>query len=231
MVPAAFADLSTPLVADGCVRVDVPIRAAPPGIAAVVAGAKVAGRALPVRHYGSVDVFLEAIAHADRGDVLVIDNGGRTDEACIGDLTVLEAEAADLAALVVWGLHRDTPELVEIGFPVFSYGAYPPGPMRLDEREPEALASARFGPHVVTAQDVVFADDDGVLFVASDRVDHVLAAARKIWETEREQARRMRAGESLRQQTEFDEYLERRDADPEYTFRHHLRRIGGAIEE
>jgi regulator of RNase E activity RraA len=223
--------VSTPLVADGCLRVDVPMRAAPPGIAAVFSGSKVAGRALPVRHYGSVDVFLEAMTHAERGDVLVIDNGGRTDEACIGDLTVLEAEAAGLAALVVWGLHRDTPELVEIGLPVFSYGAYPPGPVRLDERESEALDSAHFGPHLVTAADVVFADDDGVLFVASDRVDDVLAAARKIWETEREQARRMRTGESLRQQTEFDDYLERRDADPAYTFRTHLRRIGGAIEE
>ena len=30
----AFADLSTPLVADACVRSDVPLRAAPPGIGA-----------------------------------------------------------------------------------------------------------------------------------------------------------------------------------------------------
>jgi hypothetical protein len=30
-----FADLSTPLVADACVRSDVPLRAAPPGISAV----------------------------------------------------------------------------------------------------------------------------------------------------------------------------------------------------
>lgn len=41
----------------------------------------------------------------------------------------------------------------------------------------------------------------------------------------------MREGETLRQQTAFDEYLARRDADPAYTFRRHLRGIGGAIEE
>ena len=209
----------------------VPLRAAPPGIAPVVPGRQVAGRALPARHYGSVDVFLEAFGRAEPGDVLVVDNGGRTDEACVGDLTVLEAEAAGVAGLVVWGLHRDTPELVEIGLPVFSYGSYPPGPVRLDEQEPEALTSARFGPHVVSGEDVVFADDDGVLFVAADRVQEVLAAARKIEETEREQARRMHAGETLRAQTAFDDYLARRAADPSYTFRQHLRRIGGAIEE
>ncbi|WP_026211894.1 RraA family protein [Longispora albida] len=228
---SGFGELSTPLVADACVRSGVPLRAAPPGLGAVVAGSRVAGRARPVRHYGSVDVFLEAFGLAEPGDVLVIDNGGRTDEACIGDLAVLEAQAAGLAGIVVWGLHRDTPELAEIGLPVFSMGSFPPGPLRVGDREPEALVTARVGEHLVSDADVVFADADGVLFVPAAGAGEVLAVARAIWLTERDQAAQIRAGRTLREQTGFAEYLKLREADPGYTFRQHLRRTGGAIEE
>ncbi|MCO1594354.1 RraA family protein [Micromonospora sp. RHAY321] len=226
-----FAEVSTALVADACVRLGVPARVAPPGIRAVVSGQRVAGRVLPVRHYGSVDVFLEAFERAEPGDVLVIDNGGRSDEACVGDLAVLEAGAAGVSGVVIWGLHRDTAELVEIGLPVFSYGSCPLGPSRLDAREPAALTSARCGGYEVSRDDLVFGDDDGVLFVPADRGGEVLATATDIRRVERVQAARISAGETLRRQTGFADYLVRRAADPAYTFRQHLRRVGGAIEE
>ena len=225
-----FAGLSTPLVADACIRRKVPLRVAPPGIGAVIPGRQIAGRALP-RHYGSVDVFLEAFSSAGYGDVLVVDNGGRADEACVGDLVVLEAQAAGLGGVVVWGLHRDTPVVTRIGLPLFSYGRCPAGPVRLDEQEPSALASARFGSCLVTGTDIVLGDDDGVVFIASGQAAEVLATARQIAQAERDQARKIQAGQTLRQQTTFGEYLARRAAEPSYTFRRHLRQIGGAIEE
>jgi regulator of RNase E activity RraA len=192
---------------------------------------RLVGPALPVRHFGSVDVFLEAMQGAHPGDVLVIDNGGRLDEGCIGDLTALEAENCGLAGIIVWGAHRDTPELREIRLPIFSYGTWPSGPQRLDTRDSSALHSARFGNFVVERSDVAFADDDGCLFVAAKHAGDPLSVAHEIWERERRQAEAIKSGRSLREQLDFARYLAKRAADPSYTFREHLRKISGAIEE
>ncbi len=227
----AFFELSTPLVADACLRLEVPLRLAPPGIRALRPEHRVAGRVLPVRHYGSVDIFLEAIEAAEPGDVLAIDNAGRADEGCIGDLTALEAKASGLAGIVVWGVHRDTAELEQIDLPVFTYGTCPAGPRRLDAPDLDALVSARFGDCVVGRGDIVFGDRDGILFVPYARAEAVLAMARSIWQKEGEQAKAVQAGRTLREQLHFAEYRTRRAQDPSYTFRRHLRVLGGAIEE
>jgi 4-hydroxy-4-methyl-2-oxoglutarate aldolase len=230
-IARVFSKLSTPLVADACLRLKQPLRMAPVTVRPLVAGSQIAGHVLPVRHYGSVDTFLEAMTAAKPADILVIDNAGRTDEACIGDLTVLETQASGLKGLIVWGCHRDTPELLRIGFPVFSQGTCSAGPRRLDRREPEALISAKFGGFSVTRQDTVFADDDGVIFTPSKNTDEILTAARAIAKTERGQAKAIRSGRKLHDQLQFDEYLKKRSADSNYTFRKHLRAIGAAIEE
>jgi regulator of RNase E activity RraA len=227
----AFAELSTPLLADACVRLKIPLRIAPPGIRPVTTKSRLAGRVLPVRHYGSVDIFLEALEAGQPGDVLVVDNGGRTDEGCVGDLTALETQACGLAGIIIWGCHRDTAELIEIGFPIFSYGICLAGPLRIDLRDQDAFTSAHFGDAIVTKDDVVFADADGVLFVPGGKAENVVSTARSIFQRERQQAREIQSGRKLRDQLRFDEYLARRSADPNYTLRQHLRAIGGSIEE
>ncbi|MFC3448808.1 RraA family protein [Amycolatopsis speibonae] len=226
-----FALLTTAHLTDGCVRAGVPVRCAPAGTHAVVPGGRVAGRVSPARHVGSVDVFLEAYEIAAPGDILVVDNRGRLDESCVGDLAVLEARSAGLGGVVIWGLHRDTADIEKIGLPVFSLGSIPTGPLSVSARPDGALDSAVVGEWTVTRDDLVFGDEDGVLFVAADRADEVLDRAEAIRDTERRQAERIRSGESLRDQVRFTDFLAERAKSPSLTFREHLRAVGGAIEE
>lgn len=223
-----FEGLTTAHVADACIRAGVPVRTVS---LTAVAGDRIAGRVLPAQHVGSVDVFLEAFESAEAGDVLVVDNGGRRDEACVGDLVALEAAVAGIAGLVVWGLHRDTVDITAIGLPVFSLGAMPTGPLRLDPQPADALSTATIGEWTVTREDVVLGDEDGVVFVPADRIDELFDLAESIRDTEHAQADAIRAGRSLRDQVRFADFLTARAANPNLTFRQHLRATHAAIEE
>ena len=82
----------------------------------------------------------------------------------------------------------------------------------------------------VTADDYVAGDDDGVLLFAGQAKDELFEAAWRIQHTEVAQAERMRSGESLRQQLDFDGYKRRRATDPDYSLRQHLIERGNSIE-
>lgn len=221
---------TTPFIADACVQLSLPVRVGPPGMKPNIAGSKAAGPARPARHAGSTDVFIEAIAAAQRGDVLVIDNGGRTDEGCIGDLVVGEAFMSGIAGTVCWGTHRDTGAILSFGAKVWSLGTCPNGPLELRRRSATALTAANIGAATVTLEDYVFADDDGVVVVATSDLDRIVEAAKDIAAREGAQAARLLKGELLRTQLDLATYLARRDADPNHTFRDHLKSFGGAIE-
>jgi 4-hydroxy-4-methyl-2-oxoglutarate aldolase len=222
--------LTTAHLADACLQLEMEPRLAPQQVVPFVAGVRIAGPVVPVRHSGSVDIFIEVIAQAEPGSVLVIDDDGRRDQACIGDLIAGEAKLAGLGGILVWGCHRDTQELRAIGLPVFSIGALPSGPGSTSERRPDATTSASLGDLVVDSGEAVVADDDGAIFLPLNKVDEIAGAARTIREREHLQAELLAAGTPLFEQLRFEDYLGKHAADPSYTLRHHLQEIGRAIE-
>lgn len=226
--------LPTAAIADACVRLGVALRLGPASLVPLARGAVIAGRALPVTHLGSVDVFLEVIDDAvsngtANGGVLVVDNGGRDDEACVGDLVALEAREAGLAGIVIWGRHRDTAQILEMALPLWSLGGLPAGPRRVPPAG-RAMRAAWLDGVEVTADDVIVADDDGVVVVAHDEWQRVADAAQQIQATELSQAARMRGGESLRAQLDFAGFRARQALEPELSLRRYLTERGGAIE-
>jgi regulator of RNase E activity RraA len=188
----------------------------------------VTGPVRAVRHRGSIDVFLEAISHADAGDVLVVDNGGRLDEGCLGDLIVLEAAQQGIAGIIVWGAHRDTHELRHIGLPVFTYGSCPRAPQGAPSRTADDLRAIQFGAHPIDGSLAVVADADGAIFWRRQAMTRALEQARAIAVTEAAQSERIRRGDTLRQQFDFAGFLARRAGDPGYDFAAHRRALAAA---
>jgi regulator of RNase E activity RraA len=208
-------------LSDALVALGMPLRI-PRDVKAQTRSEPVLGRVVGVLHDGSVDVFLEALDRCAPGEVMVVDNEGRDDEACVGDLVALELRQAGLAALVVWGRHRDSAQLESIGLPVFSLGPHPAGPRGQRRR--------RYGAVRLGEYDLIAADQDGVLLLGPQHRDEVLRRARQIEASEREQAAGMRNGRTLRQQLDFAGYQRRRNAEETYGLRDWLRERGGAVE-
>ncbi len=142
---------------------------------------------------------------------------------------LLEAKRAGMRGAVIWGRHRDTRQLREIGLPVFSRGAHPFGPRRVPPAG-RAMRSAFLDGVTVTAEHWIVADDDGVLVIGPERRAELAEAAARIQSVEGRQSERMREGVSLRDQLDFAEYRRRQADDPELTLRRYLAETGGAIE-
>ena len=90
---------------------------------------------------------------------------------------------------------------------------------------------------VATAKQTAVGDAHGaqgqqqrVVVVAGQDLGKVVTAARDIASREGAQAERLLKGELLRSQFDLETYVAKRQADPNYTFREHLKSFGGAIE-
>ena len=217
--------LTTAHLADASRRLGIELRCGPFDIQGLSNSARCIGPVRPARHSGSVDVFLDAIDQSAPGDTLVIDNGGRLDEACIGDLIALEAKHAGIAGIVIWGLHRDTAELLEIGLPIFSMGSLPAASGRSLPRLADATASARIGPWIAGLDDIVMADSDGVILIPASIATDIAEAAEKIRSAERGRIEGLRDGVSLREQLRFNEFRDRLSDEPALNFREYLQSL------
>ena len=221
-----FRELATPLIADAVIRLGLKAKIAPSGIRPLVVGSRFAGPASPVVLNGYADRVLECIYRSNEGDVLVLDNKGRSDEACFGDLAAYEARSQGLVGVVIWGRHRDSAELEEIGVPLFSYGTYPLGMQRTFAPVDDPFARCQFDEVTVERGEFVFADDDGVVFVPKEHIESVMDAAEELRSSERAQVERIRAGSTLREQLQFDRYLQEKKNNPTLTLGEHMKKIG-----
>ncbi|MGQ0432136.1 MAG: RraA family protein [Microthrixaceae bacterium] len=144
----------------------------------VWAGAAVAGPALTARCASGDNLAIHvAVARAATpGAVLVVDASVAPELGYWGEVLTTAAEAHELAGLVIDGGVRDVSALEAHGFPVFSSLIALAGASKLAGGSVGLPVSV--GGVTVTPGDWIVGDVDGVVVIAADSLDSVLAAAR-----------------------------------------------------
>ena len=129
---------------------------------------------------GTVGDFIDDVAP---GDVIVIDNDGRTDCTVWGDIMTQYAGLRGIAATVIDGVCRDVGKALGDDYPIFSTGRFMrPGKDRVQVESVNTTVA--IGTVRVAARDIVVADANGVVIVPRGRARDVAATARRIEEVE-----------------------------------------------
>jgi regulator of RNase E activity RraA len=140
------------------------------------------GPACTVKVYPGDNLMVhKSLDIAEPGDVIVIDTGGSSMGAVLGDLVSTKARHRGVAGFVVDGLIRDLSRIRGLGdFPVFARGVTPIGPLHRGPGEINHPVSAV--GIVVHPGDLIVGDLNGIVVVprqiARDLLDRLTAQKR-----------------------------------------------------
>jgi regulator of RNase E activity RraA len=137
-----------------------------------------------------------AMAMARPGDVLVIDGKADRSSALMGAIMLTACHRLGLAGVVLDASHRDTEELLALGFPVWSVGANPNGPTKNVPGRINWPVSC--GGVAVHPGDRIVADADGVVVLERDKAGAMLPLAQKKVADERQRIADITGGGSIR---------------------------------
>jgi 4-hydroxy-4-methyl-2-oxoglutarate aldolase len=137
-----------------------------------------------------------AIAAAAPSDVIVVDNGGRTDVAAWGGLLSLAAKLKQIGGVIVDGACRDIDESRELGFPVFARA-----PVQVTARgrimQQSFNERIQFAGVEVNPGDLVLADGSGAVFIPRAKEEEVIAEAEALTRREAAMGEAIRGGRSI----------------------------------
>src|SRR4051812_28896704 len=164
-------------------------------IAALRPRMKLAGPALTVDVRPGDNLMIHAaIALARPGDVLVIDGKGDQTAALMGTIMMTACKQLGLAGVVIDGAVRDSLEIDEMDYPVFSVGTNPNGPTK---NVPGRIGHpVCIGGVTVRSGDLVLADADGVVVIERERVEGLLPLARRKVEDEAARVAAIKRGDT-----------------------------------
>jgi regulator of RNase E activity RraA len=149
---------------------------------------KLVGPALTVRlSPGDLQDPLKALEIGKPGDVIVVDANGDTETSVVGGLMGGLAKNRGIAGMIVDGAGRDTDELRDIGWPIFTRAITPRGTHTMFSGRKEDLSlnvPITCGGITVNSGDMIVADEIGITVVPRDRLIPVLKLAKEQAERE-----------------------------------------------
>src|SRR5437879_3286290 len=156
-----FAEFATPDISDLLNR----LYAVDPGIVCLTGRQhQLCGPACTVKVFPGDNLMVhKALDVAKPGDIVVVDAGGSTQNAVLGDLISTKAKHRGIAGFIVDGLIRDLPGILPLDFPVFARGTTSIGPLHRGPGEINYPVCC--GGTVVNPGDIVVADGAGVVVV------------------------------------------------------------------
>jgi regulator of RNase E activity RraA len=137
----------------------------------------------------------KAIDLAQPGDVIVVDAGGITSQAIIGEIMSSMAAARGVVGMVIDGAIRDAGALAAGTFPVYALAATHRGPYKNGPGEIHVPVS--IGGMIVYPNDIIVGDEDGLVAIRPDEAPALLAAARAWCDKEEKMLKAIRAGKPL----------------------------------
>jgi 4-hydroxy-4-methyl-2-oxoglutarate aldolase len=166
-------------------------------IAALSPAMRVCGPAFTVEVRGGDNLMIHAaIAMARPGDVLVIDGKGDNTCALMGSIMLNSCRQLKLGGVVIDGCIRDTEELLDLGFPVWSTGANPNGPTKYVPGRINWPVSC--GGVAVQPGDLIVADADGVVVIEREKAASLLPLAAAKVADERKRIADIQGGKAQR---------------------------------
>ena len=134
---------------------------------------RIVGAAVTVScHPGDNLMIHAAVEVCQPGDVLVVTNTAPSTHGMFGELLATSLMARGVSGLIIDAGVRDTAELREIDFPVWSRHVSCQGTVKASPGS--VNVAVVLGGVVVNPGDVVIADDDGVVVIERDRAAAVL---------------------------------------------------------